>query len=468
MKNQVSPGAALFAVGLTGFLMPFMMSGVAVALPSIGREFGATAVQLGLIETAYVLSTSIFLLAMGRLGDIHGRRRVFQSGIAIFTVLAGLLGRAWSIETVIAFRFLMGIGAAMVASTGFAILVSAYPAKDRGKALGFAVAAVYAGLSCGPFLGGALVDAFGWRSLFYGCVPAGVATFLLVSWRLRGEWAEAKGEPFDWQGSLVYGVSILLLVIGAANLRHGGWPWGLLAAGVAGIGIFLALEARTQYPVLDVGLLRRNRVFALSNFAALLNYAAIFGVTFFLSLYLQFLRGMTPRHAGALLILQPATQALLSPVFGRLSDKISAERVATAGMGVCAVGLAVAATISPTTPLWFLAAILLALGTGFALFSSPNTSVIMGSVPPRYLGIASGLSSSMRTLGMLTSMIIITLILSVLMNGRPVAPDTLESFLLSMKTGLVCFCALCLLGILCSLGRLNASAPGAAPLAPPE
>ncbi|MBI5446407.1 MAG: MFS transporter [Deltaproteobacteria bacterium] len=456
MQQRVSPGAALFSVSLTSFLLPFMLSGVAVALPTMGKEFGATAVQLGLVETAYVLSTSIFLLAMGRLGDIHGRRRVFQAGIAVFTVVGALLSRAWSMETVIAFRFLQGIGGAMVGATGFAIVVATYPPQERGKALGFSVAAVYAGLSCGPFLGGALVSAFGWRSLFYVSVPAGIVTFLLVSWRLRGEWAEAKGEPFDWQGSLVYGLSIVLLVTGAANLDKAAWSWAVIAVGSASLAAFLVLEARTEYPVLDVDLLRRNRVFTLSNVAALLNYAATFGVTFFLSFYLQRIKGMSPHHAGLVLMIQPVAQTVFSPLFGRLSDRVPAERVATAGMAVCALGLGVAATLSASTPLWVLFLVLVCLGMGFALFTSPNTSVIMGSVPPKYLGVASGLASSMRTLGMLVSMLVINVILSVLMGGRPVSPETQDAFLLSMTTGLVSFCLLCGLGIVCSLARLRA------------
>lgn len=441
--------------------MPFMMSAVGVALPAVGRDLTASALQLGLVETAYVLSASIFLLAMGRMGDIHGRRRVFQWGIAVFTVMGGILSQVGSIEAMIGFRFLQGMGGAMIAATGMAIVVAVFPPQERGKALGISVAAVYAGISCGPFIGGFLVTALGWRSLFYLCMPLGLATFALVAWQLRGEWADARGEPFDWGGSTVYAVALLLLLSGAANVNRGGWSWALVLAGLVGLAAFVAVELRTPYPVLDMRLLRDNRVFALSNLAALLNYAATFGVTFFLSLYLQYVKGMTPHQAGTLLVLQPLTQALLSPFCGRLSDRYPAARVATLGMTLCALGVGVAATLSATTSLVLVAAMLLLLGTGFALFSSPNTSVIMGSVAPRYLGVASGLGATMRTLGMLTSMTIITVVFSVHMKGQAVTAATQSVFLLSLRTALITFGCLCGVGIACSLGRLRLSPSGA-------
>jgi MFS family permease len=455
MQQNVSRGATLFAVGTASFLMPFMLSGVGVALPSIGRELSASAIQLSLVETAYVLSVSIFLLTMGRLGDIHGRRRVFHWGIAVFTLMGGLLSQAWSIQAVIGMRFLQGIGGAMIAATGMAIVVSVFPPEQRGRALGITVACVYAGLSCGPFIGGMMITAFGWRSLFYLCVPLGAGSFILVSCKLAGEWADAKGEPFDWKGATLYACAITLLVLGAANLGHARWSWGLVSAGIAGLWMFFSMEASTKYPVLNVGLFHNNRVFALSSLAALLNYAATFGVTFFFSLYLQFVKGMTPQHAGAVLIIQPVAQALFSPFCGRLSDRYSAAGVATAGMALCAAGLGISTAISASTPLTVLVSIFLLLGLGFALFSSPNMSVIMGSVAPRYLGVASGLVGSMRTLGMMTSMTIITVLLSVFMKGQAIMFETQIDFLLTMRAALACFCLLCGAGILCSIGRLR-------------
>lgn len=455
MSLPVSRTATLLVVCVAHFLMPFMMSAVGIALPAIGREFTATALQLGLVETTYVLSSSIFLLAMGRLGDIHGRRRIFIYGIIIFTLGCGLLSQAWSIESLIALRFLQGIGGSMIMATTMAIVVAVFPPQERGKALGIAVASVYAGISCGPFFGGVLVTTWGWRSIFYLSVPLGLLTLVITILKLHGEWADAKGEPFDWRGGLVYAGAILLLIFGASNLNHGLWAFVLMFAGMAGIVLFLYIESCTDYPLLNMVLLRDNRVFALSNLAALLNYAATFGVTFFFSLYLQYVKGMNAREAGLILIIQPLLQTLLSPWCGRLADRYPASRVATIGMAICALGLGAAALSTAATPLPAIMGILALLGIGFALFSSPNTSVIMGSVEPRYLGVASSLGASMRTLGMMTSMMIITIIFAIFMAGEAVTPASQANFLLSMHTALLIFCGLCAVGIVFSAARLR-------------
>jgi EmrB/QacA subfamily drug resistance transporter len=455
MTQKSSRTATLVVVCTAHFLMPFMMSAVGVALPAIGHDFNASAMQLGLVETTYVLSASIFLLAMGRMGDIYGRRRIFQYGIVVFTLAGGLLSQAWSIESMIAMRFLQGMGGSMVMATTFAIVVSVFPPEERGKALGIAVASVYAGISCGPFFGGALVTAFSWRAIFYLAVPLGAITFAVSCAKLRGEWAEAKGEPFDWQGSLVYAAAILLLIGGASNLDKGLWAWLLALSGTGGLILFLVLESRTEFPVLNVTLLRSNRVFAFSNLAAMLNYAATFGVTFFLSLYLQYVKGLNPREAGTILIIQPIVQATFSPLCGRLADRFSAASVATLGMALCAAGLGIAASITADTSISLIMLMLATLGLGFALFSSPNISVIMGSVPPRYLGVASGLNSTMRTLGMMASMTIITIIFSIFMADHAVTPQTQPQFLTSMHTALLTFSALCVVGIFFSIARIQ-------------
>lgn len=456
MKTKsTSKSAILFSICMAHFLNPFMLSAVGVALPVMGREFSASALQLGLVETAFMVSMAVFLLAMGRFGDIHGRRKIFQLGLLFFAFSGGLISLAGSIEMVIALRFLQGLGGAMVNATTMAILVAAFDPHERGKALGIAVASVYAGISCGPFIGGFLIELLGWRSLFYLMVPLGLLTYLVTWVKIKEEWADSKGEPFDWRGALVYAPSILLLVYGVTNLKDGGGMWGLLILATLGLLLFLRIEKRALYPMLDVRLLLENRVFALSNLAALFNYASTFGVTFFLSLYLQFVKGMGPHQAGTILIVQPIMQTLLSPLCGRLSDRIPASILATLGMASCAIGLAVAANLSANSSLLQVVLLLIFLGIGFALFSSPNISMIMGSVQPRYLGVASGLNASMRSFGMLTSITIITVIFSYLMNGQAVTLETQPAFLSSMRIALLIFCGLCVVGISCSLGRVQ-------------
>lgn len=447
--------ATLFVVCVAHFLMPFMMSAVGIALPAIGKEFGATAMQLGLVETVYVLSASIFLLAMGRLADIHGRRIIFQRGIALFTIMAGIISFAGSMEVFIVLRFLQGIGGAMVMATSMAMVVSVFPPSVRGRALGIAVSAVYAGISCGPFIGGVVVSHFGWRGVFLLCVPLGLAAFTLITFKLKKELSAVTPEPFDWKGSLIYGVSLFGIIMGASHLDSGNWAGVSILAGLFGLVSFVLFESRQPFPVLQVNAFKGNRIFIFSNLAALINYAATFGVAFFISLYLQYIKGMTPGEAGTVLMVQPVMQALLSPFCGRLADTYPAATVATIGMALCAAGLGVAASVGSGTPLWVIFAMLILLGGGFAMFSSPNTSVIMGSISFHHLGVASGLVASMRSLGMMTSMTIITIVFSSVMSGRAITQETYPMFLQSMHLALTVFAVLCVVGVLCSFGRLG-------------
>ncbi len=213
MSESSAKSAILFSICMAHFLNPFMMSAVGVALPVMGREFDASALQLGLVETVFMLSMVTFLLAVGRFGDLYGRKRIFQYGLLTFACAGGLISLSGSIEMVIALRFFQGIGGAMVNATTMAILVAAFPPEQRGKALGIAIASVYAGISCGPFIGGFLIEYLGWRSIFFLMLPFGLTTWLVTRIKIEEEWADAKGESFDWRGLLVYAPSILLLVL---------------------------------------------------------------------------------------------------------------------------------------------------------------------------------------------------------------------------------------------------------------
>lgn len=457
--DKSSRTALLLAVCIAHFMMPFMMSAVGVALPALGRDLSASAQQLGLVETTYALAAAVFLLSMGRLGDIHGRKRIFVYGLLVFSIFGGLISLSPSVEWLIVLRFFQGIGGAMVMATTMAMVVAAFPTEERGRALGIVVASVYAGISFGPLTGGFLVQHFGWRSLFYMMLPLGLLTYALVRRKIKEDWAEAKGEPFDFSGAFIYAIAVLLLFTGVVNVNRGLWAWGLIGLANLGLVGFLVLEARVQYPILNVTLLTQNRVFAFSNMAAMFNYAATFGITFFMSLYLQYVQGYGPQQAGAILIVSPVVQTILSPACGRLADKIPAALVATTGMLFCAVALALAATLDTSSSMTLVYSLLIALGIGFALFSSPNISTIMGSVPTRYLGIASGMNASMRTFGMLSSMMIVTLVFTYVMPGVAVSAQTIDAFLHSMHISLLVFSGLCVAGIGCSLVRLKQKEP---------
>ena len=453
--TQSSGPVTLFVVSAVQFLTPFMLSAVGVALPTIGMEFSASAVQLGLVEAVYILAFSLFLLPAGRLGDIYGRKKIFITGILVFILGTILVALAFTMDSFILFRFIQGSGGAMISGTSVAILSSVFPPHKRGRAMGIIVGCTYLGLSLGPVLSGFMVAHLGWRWIFYLGVLVELSCLSLTLLKLKGEWAEARGERFDIIGSLLYCVSLFCLIQGTLNLKQGGFYYLLLIGGVAGFVIFFLFEYHCPSPILNVNLILHNRVFAMSNLATLINYAASFGISFFFSLYLQVIRGYTPQAAGAILIIQPVVQTVLSPVFGRLSDKISPPKLATAGMGLCVAGLAIASQIHSQTPLPVIMGMLALMGLGFSLFASPNTTTVMGSVTSRYYGTASSFLATMRTVGMLCCMTIITLIFHYYMGDQAVNAETANAFMESMNTTLMIFCGLCLAGVFFSMGRIN-------------
>jgi len=340
----------------------------------------------------------------------------------------------------------------MTYSTGLAILISIYPPEERGKVLGINVATVYLGLSLGPFLGGLLTQHFGWRSLFISVIPLCVLVLYYSFWRLKGEWAEAKGEEFDFGGSVIYSLSLLLIMYGFTLLPA---MLGvlLILTGLSGILIFIKWELKTESPMLDVNLFRKNRVFVLSNLSALINYSATFCIGFLLSLYLQYTKGLSPGSAGLVLVSQPLIQTIFSPYSGRLSDRMEPRKVASVGMSFTAIGLFLLTFLSDQTALWYVVTTLFLLGFGFALFSSPNANSVMSSVEHKYFGITSAMLSTMRQSGHMMSMGMVTVIFSIYIGRVQITPEYYGLFLKSMKISFFIAALLCFGGIFTSLAR---------------
>jgi MFS family permease len=352
----------------------------------------------------------------------------------------------------IAFRVLQGIGGAMIFGTGVAIVTSVFPVGERGRALGINVAAVYIGLSVGPFAGGFLTEHFGWRSIFYANVPLGLLVLALILWKMKGEWATAKGEKFDISGSIIYGIMLVAIMYGFSRLPEmlGGW---LILVGVIALAVFVWWETRVKSPVLNINLFRKNIVFALSNLAALINYSATFAVSFLLSLYLQYIKGLTPEVAGSILIAAPVMQAIFSPLAGRLSDRVEPRVLASAGMALSAVGLVMFIFLGHDTSLAYLVVSLVVLGFGFALFSSPNTNAVMSSVENRFYGVSSATLATMRQVGMMLSMGVAMLLFSVYIGRVQITPEYYDAFLTSVRVAFIIFACLCFGGIFASLAR---------------
>jgi len=338
MDQAQTKRAALLVATLGAFLTPFGGSSVVIALPSIGKEFAMDAISLSWVVTAYLLATAVFLVPFGRVADLYGRKRIFTYGILIFTTASFSLLICTSTLMLICFRILQGIGSAMIFTNGVAILTSVFSILERGKVLGINVGAVYLGLSLGPILGGFLTQNLGWRSIFLINVILGVIIIAFIFWKLKGEWAEAKGEKFDLTGSIIYSLTLIVIMYGFSLLPSISGTW-LILLGALGVLAFVKWETKLESPVLDIHLFRNNRVLTFSNLAAFIHYSATFAVGFLLSLYLQFIKGLGPQSAGLILVCQPIMQAIFSPFSGRLSDRIEPRIVASMGMMLTGLGL---------------------------------------------------------------------------------------------------------------------------------
>lgn len=342
----------------------------------------------------------------------------------------------------------------MIFSTAVAILTSVYPPGERGKVIGINVASIYCGLSLGPFLGGFLTQTFGWRSIFFVNVPLGLFIFTLVATSLKGEWTGAQGEPFDLYGSIFYGVALITAMCGV-SLLPSRVAVVFMAAGGLIILLFILWETRTPAPVLNLNLFKSNTVFTFSNVAALINYAATSAVAFLMSLYLQYLRGLTPQEAGIILLCQPVIMVIFSPIAGRLSDTIEPRVVASLGMTLTATALVTFTFLGDATSVPFIIGRLALLGTGLALFSSPNTNAIMGSVEKKFYGVASAMVGTMRLIGQMTSMGVAMLVVALYVGKVEITPAYYGLFLTSARVTFTIFVGLCVLGIFASLARGN-------------
>jgi MFS family permease len=425
--------------------MPFVVAAVNVAIPTIGYEFAVEARVTAWITTIFFLAVAVVQVPFGRLADIYGRKRLMIIGlsIAIFASCIGAL--TGSVAMLLVSLALMGVGSGIMFNNSISILTSVFPAEMRGRALGISTGGTYVALSLGPYIGGALTEAFGWKSIFILSGVMAAVVLLLLPYALKGEWREAKGEKFDLAGSVTYAISIACFIYGFSSLPD--VPGIILfAIGVAGFLIFARWEARVESPIFDLGLFRRNRVFLFSCLAVFVSYIAVFAISFILNLYLQYVKGLSPQTAGLVMIVASALMAVMTPISGRISDRIEPRFLASLGMALCCLALLLLVFLNENTPLWYVIVTLIINGFGIGIFAAPNTNAIMGSIERKYLGVAAGTQGTMRTSGMMVSMGIIMIIFSLYIGDEQISSN-LPAFLRSAQTGFIIFAVLSFVSI---------------------
>jgi len=442
----------LIMVLLNAFTTPLMLSATNVALPIIAEDLNLNAVLLGWVPMAFLMASAMFVLVFGRIADMVGRKRIFLIG-TVSVIITSLLASIASDGTfLISARFLQGISAAMLYATQIAIITSVFPPKQRGHAIGMTVSMIYLGLSCGPLIGGFLIDLYGWRASFVFHIPLAIIVLLIGLFKVPGDWSADEGGEFDVKGSVLYGLSIALLCIGASTLSN---VLGLLLLmfGLIGIWFFVKLAKQSNYPIFDVTLFASNRVFAFSCFASFIIYTAIFANIVLISLYLQYLKGLSATTAGAIMMIQPLTMAIFSSFMGRLSDNVEPRVIASIGMIITALGLLMLGFLHVNSTISYLIGALVVTGFGFSLFSSPNVNAIMSSVDKQNYGSATGSIATMRILGQMASMVLITLVFSMVIGQVKIEPSTFQNLQQAISVCFFISASLCIPGFIFSLVR---------------
>ena len=418
---------ALVFISLSVLLFPLSIAASLVAIPSIATDLGVSAVLASWIPAAFVLSSLVCQLPGGRVADLVGLKRAFIWSNVGF-VVGGVLGAlSPTIEILLFSRVVQGAAGAVLASTGMAILSRVYESHGRGQALGWMTSAVYLGMTSGPLVGGWLVDLFGWRSVFFVPAPVALGVLIVVKRALPGEWISTERHKVDWVGSLIFAAALAALFIGATHLAELSGAGTFISGGLL-LYLFVRWNRSSQHPLVRLDLILQNTPFIRSVTAALFMYGSQYGIVLMMALYLQYNRGLSPTEAGQLMMLQALMMTICAPIAGRLSDRLGRRILATTGSLAIAVGLTMLTQMDAQMPLWMIGVAIMIIGTGHGLFSTPNNSSALGSIPAARVGIGSAIISLARQGGQLMGTAVISLLLAIYFSGAPITPEDSDTF----------------------------------------
>ena len=439
----------LLMVGiLVSFLTPFVRSSINLAIPVLASEFNLSAVFLTWISTIYLLVNAILYIPFGRIGDIYGRKRIFQYGLIIFTISSFISAFSVSGEMFLFFRIFQAIGNAMIFANLNAMISSAFPVNERGKVFGLTSMSVFVGLILGPILGGVITEIIGWRTLFYMDTLIGIIAAYAIT-RFKYDWIDAEGEKLDILGSFLLGISLIAIIYGFSDFTNN-YSLFLVIAGIIGISLFYLVEKRAAFPLINLDLFKIKR-FTFGNITAFINYGAFVSVGFILTLYLQYLKGYSPITAGLIVSVQSIVMIIVSPFAGRSSDKIDPGNVSTVGMVLTTIGVALMTLINFENALYLGGFSLIIFGSGIGLFYSSNTKMVMSAVDKKYFGVASATLSNMRSMGQIFGMGIVMIIISTILGNVEIIPSNYPELILSLRFSLIAIAVLSAVGIFTSM-----------------
>lgn len=413
----------LIAVMLGTFMAPLDASIVNIVLPDIRTYFETEISIMQWVPTVYLLTISCLILLYGRMGDMFGHKKIFLYGVAGFTVASALCGISQSIWMLIVFRAIQGLAAGMLMAVGFAIVTSVFPPNERGKAIGVYAIGIAAALSLGPTMGGIIAEYLNWRYVFLVNIPVGIAAVIWGT-RVIPRGSTIPGQRLDYVGALTASIFLVTMLLYANRGEDWGWvsplSLALLITSIVFGMLFYWIERRTEQPMFNMSLFS-SRQFSFASLSALLSFMALYAVVFLTPFYLDDILDYSIIEVGLIMSASPASTLIIAPLSGLLSDRIGTRIFTVLGMIISALGLLLLSGLDESSGAWDVIWRLAINGFGNGMFQSPNNSAIMGSVAPRFMGIASGTIAAMRNVGMVIGIAVASAVLYTL------APDATSS-----------------------------------------
>lgn len=410
-QNNQSKWLILLALGLFTFMSTLDSSIVNIALPTISRDLAVPMNEATWTVSIYLIVISGLLIFFGRLGDMIGKIKVFKMGTYIFTLGSLLAGINAGLPFLLFARFVQAIGAAMTMSNSFGITTVTFPPEQRGRAMGTIGMFVSIGAVAGPGLGGLILQYLPWSYIFWVNVPIGIVTIIMGQILFPKSSSRDVRPQIDWSGAVLFFVMIVALFIGINVGQAEGFlnpsVLGLIALAIVLFVIFIRIEKRQKEPLIDLAIFK-NSMFSISLITGMLVFVTNYFFVVIMPFYLQNLRGWTPGTAGLLMMTFPIVMTFMSPVGGMLGDRFDKEVITLIGLVLIVIAQIGYTLIGPTTGFVVIALFNGLNGAAAALFNSPNNALVMGTVEPRYLGVAGSVNALARNLGMIIGISIST------------------------------------------------------------
>ncbi|MGL6298676.1 MAG: MFS transporter [Methanobacteriaceae archaeon] len=443
----------LIITSLSYFLCGFSVSVISVALPTMARDFAISAVAQNWIAIVFFLAIGIFSLPFGKISAKFGLKKTFYIGLVLLIIGSFGVSISNSSNMLIVFRALQGLSIAILNVSTLAIVIESMPISERGKGIGIITSIAYVGLIAASLIGGFLTHNFGWRSVFIIVIPLLILTILITYFKVPNEWILLKTDKFDYIGALVFGVAISFLTYGFTIIYTLNGILLIILSLILFV-MFVKWQLRTKFPLFPVKILK-NKVFAYSSVAALLCSLSTFVIVYIVDYHLQYINGINPQTTGLILMLAPISMAISTFFAGRFSDKFNPQVIASSGLIISFISLIILVFLDQNTSLSVIILAIILEGIGYGIFISPNTNIVLSSIPNKLVSVASAAVSTTRVVGETLSLGMLTFTFAAIMRSLQIIPEHYPLLIQSSQIVAILAAITCLFGIIFSLIGVN-------------